>query len=205
MERIFGLNNIQFSQITLLGYIVILVPVMLVGFIFARRKKFRPHHKWVMTLVTLANWALILLHMSLSYSAFVAPASEGGPLGNPVGDPANLIPTIHLVTGGLAQILATYLVILMWTERTRFAWVLPKALQIRNIKPFMRTTLALWLVTAALGAVIYLTWYPPSAAATGQVTPVPTEEATQERTPPTGATDEASPVATAAVETTEEP
>lgn len=194
MDRIFGLSNVQFSQITFLLYLVILIPAMLIGFYFARRKMFRPHHKYIMTTVVILNWLLILFHMALSYSALVAPASAGGPLGSPVGEPHNLIPTIHLVTGGIAQIAATYLVILMWTERTRFAGVLPKAIQIRNIKPVMRTTLALWLVTAGLGLVIYLVWYPPSGASAEiepGVTPAATEEPSPGASAEPAATDEA--------------
>lgn len=210
MDRLLGLDHVQFSHLTFLFYIVILLPAMLIGFFFARRKMFRPHHKLLMTFVTLANWFLILFHMLLSYFAFVAPAEMGGPLGDPVGRPGNLIPSIHLVTGAAAQILATWMVLLMWTEKTRAAFVVPAPLRIRNIKPVMRTTLALWLVTTALGALVYLTWYPPVATATDTGTPVVTEEpapAATSAADPSAATEEApgEAVATEEVATTPEP
>ncbi len=177
------------SDLTLLVFLLILVPAMLVGFSFARRKQFRPHHKYTMTAITLVIWLFILLLMIVSYRTWVAPAEVGGPFS---GDPAHIIPTIHLITGGVAQILATYLVVLMWTERTRFSWIVPKFLQTANIKPIMRTTLTLWLVTVALGVGIFLTWYSPGGA------PAAPPEATEEplATPEPVETEEAEPVET---------
>jgi uncharacterized membrane protein YozB (DUF420 family) len=156
---------------------------MLVGFVFARRKLFRPYHKWTMTAITLVNWLIIIFLMARRYSWWALPyLGDGG-----LQDPRHLIPSVHLVFGGLAQLLATYLVILMWTERTRFAGIVPKPLRITNIKPFMRTTLALWLVTAFLGIGTYLSWYPFGGMAVGaEATPAVTEQA-----PQPGATDEA--------------
>jgi hypothetical protein len=158
------------SDLTLLAYLILIVPAMIVGFVFARRKMFRPYHKITMTLIAITNWAIILLLMVVSYSKWVLPFLQLG-----VSAPVRLLPTLHLITGGIAQILATYLVLLMWTEKTRFSWIIPKRFQTRNIKPYMRATLALWLVTAALGVTIFLTWYPPKTGGTSG-TPVATEE-----------------------------
>jgi uncharacterized membrane protein YozB (DUF420 family) len=187
------------SDLTLLFFVVILAPAMLLGFSFARRKKFRPHHKYTMTAITLVIWLFILLLMIVSYRTWVAPAEVGGPFG---GDPAHIIPTVHLITGGIAQILATYLVILMWTERTRFSWVVPKFLQTSNIKPIMRTTLTLWLVTIALGVGIFLTWYSPGGAAAPP--PEATEEPVATEEPDVAETEEAEPVESAEPVETEE-
>lgn len=159
------------SDLNLLAYVVLIVPAILVGFVFARRKMFRPYHKITMTTITLVNWVIIVFLMAVRYSNWVAPYLQYG-----VNEPARLLPSIHLVTGALAQILATYLVILMWTERTRFAFILPNALRITNIKIFMRLTLTLWLVTAGLGILTYLTWYPPAATAEESNVPISTEE-----------------------------
>jgi hypothetical protein len=95
------------------------------------------------------------------------------------------LPTIHLITGGLAQLMATYLVIRMWFEKS-----LPDWFKIKNIKLAMRTTLLLWLTTAVLGILIYLTWYnddkspindknvpaPVTTEEAGSLLPVTTEE-----------------------------
>src|SRR5688572_25080673 len=165
------------STITLLIYILLLAPAMIVGLVFARRKMFAPYHKYTMTGITIFNWVLIIVLMFVSYRNFVLPG-----LPDNLTDVRNLLATAHLVTGGIAQLLATYLVILMWTERTPLEGLLPSALRVRRIKPVMRTTLALWLITVVLGLGIYLTWYPPNAQASPEA-PVATEEATADGTP----------------------
>ncbi|HRF97330.1 MAG TPA: hypothetical protein PLZ51_19110, partial [Aggregatilineales bacterium] len=136
------------STIVLLIYIFFLVPSMLMGFGFARRKLFRPHHKLVMTGITLTNWALIITVMIGSYGNNVAPYLSTG-----IEQPSLLLPTLHLITGATAQFLATYLVIMMWFEKS-----LPKWFVIHKIKTPMRLTLGLWLLTAVLGLGIYFVW-----------------------------------------------
>ncbi|MEP7286122.1 MAG: cupredoxin domain-containing protein [Chloroflexota bacterium] len=133
------------SDLVLLAYIVLIVPAMLVGFVFARRKMFEPYHKLTMTTITLVNWALIIGVMLVTYRRDVVTQ-----LPQNIGFPAVLIPTLHLIPGLIAQIIATYLVIRMWFENQ-----LPDWFKVKNIKIYMRTTLALWLLTAVLGA---LTW-----------------------------------------------
>jgi uncharacterized membrane protein YozB (DUF420 family) len=164
------------ADISLLGYIFLLVPAMLVGFSFARRHLFVPHHKATMTTITLVNWGIILYLMMNSYRQGVAPNVPQG-----LNYAVYLLPTVHLVTGGLAQLIATILVIRMWFEN-----VLPPVLRFEPIKPWMRLTLGLWLVTAALGVSIYVTWYiikpwPATTPATDGSTPAIT--ATEDATP----------------------
>ncbi len=177
--------------LTLLAYIFVLMPGMLLGFYFARRKMFVPYHKLTMTAVTVVNWVLILLLMVTSYAQGVLPN-----LPSRLVEPTYLLPTLHLITGAIAQFTATYLVILMWTERTRFEKLLPY--RIKNIKTPMRVTLALWLITIALGVAIFAVWYAtPSAGNDAQA--ISTEEAvdpssTEEAAP--AATEEAAPNAT---------
>lgn len=150
------------ADFTLLAYIFLLVPGMIVGFVFARRKMFEPYHKLTMTTIMLVNWALILFLMVVSYSRAVAPEVPQG-----LNQAFYLLPTIHLITGGIAQIVATYLVIRMWFEN-----VLPDWFKVKNIKRPMRFTLAMWLITAALGIGIYFTWYAADPA-TAQDAPPP--------------------------------
>jgi uncharacterized membrane protein YozB (DUF420 family) len=171
------------SDLALLGYIFFLIPTMLVGFSFARRHLFVPHHKLTMTTITVINWLIILYLMLNSYRLAVAPKIPQG-----LNELFYLLPTIHLVTGGLAQILATILVIRMWFEP-----LLPRWARFEPIKPYMRTTLALWLVTALLGISIYLVWNVlPKATAPNQqpavttptdATPDATENAGGDATP----------------------
>ena len=186
MDGILGTNASLSADLTLLAYVLVLAPGMLLGFFFARRKMFVPHHKLVMTTIVIVNWVLILLLMAVSYRNFVAPALAEGKT-----DLVYLLPAAHLITGAVAQLLATYLVILMWTERTRFERLLPY--RIKRIKTPMRITLGLWLATILLGVGIYLAWYTPGAQA-GDDTPPPV--ATEEAPAPDDAEEADAPLAT---------
>ncbi len=182
------------ADITLLAYIFLIIPAMLVGFVFARRKMFEPYHKFVMTGITLFNWVLIFFIMAVSYGDSVAPNVP-----DELSDRNYLIPTIHLLTGGLAQLLATYLVIRMWFEKQ-----LPDWFKVKNIKLFMRTTLALWLITALLGIGIYFTWYGSTDAQT--VSPDDTDTPAVTEEPSSASTEDVSePVATDEPEDNPEP
>ncbi len=165
------------SDLSLLAYIFLIVPIMLIGFFFARRKMFEPHHKLVMTTITIVNWLIIFFLMAVRYlqAAQAAPA-----------DSSLILPTIHLAFGGTAQLLATYLVIRMWFENQLPAWF-----KVRRIKRYMRTTLALWLITAALGIGTYYAWYVAGAASASSAEPVATPEVT-----PAFIDDSAAPLAT---------
>lgn len=165
----------QKPVITLLAYIVVLLPGMLLGYYFARTKRFSPQHKFVMTAVTIVNWVLILWLMLTSYTQGVLPN-----LASNLTQPQYLLPTLHAITGGLAQLLATYLVILMWTENTALSWILPYRIQ--NIKRPMRITLGLWLTTIALGVAIFAVWYAlPTTGSSEQ--PTVTQEAVSDADP----------------------
>jgi len=154
MDGILGTAATKTSDLVLLAYVFILLPGMVVGFLFARRKMFVPYHKLTMTGVTLINWVLIIYVMLVSYSYNVAPDLPGN-----LAQLYALIATIHLVTGAMAQLLATYLVLMMWTERTRFEGLMPAMVRLRRIKGPMRLTLGLWVTTVILGVGLYFTWY----------------------------------------------
>ena len=142
------------SDLTLTLYLFLLVPGMLLGFYFARRKKYTPHHKLTMTTVVLINWILIAFVMVVGYRDGVLPFLNRDVAAQFAGDPRIVLPTLHGITGGVAQLLATYLALRMWFEN-----VLPSWIMVKRIKRYMRFTLALWIVTAALGAIIYVSWY----------------------------------------------
>jgi uncharacterized membrane protein YozB (DUF420 family) len=157
----------------LVAYVFLLIPLMLIGFGFARRKLFVPHHKLVMTIITIANWFLIGAVMLNTFSRFVAPRIPTPEASQPI----IFLPAIHTVTGILAQIVATYLVIRMWLENQ-----LPDWFKVKNIKRYMRFTLAMWLITALLGIA---TWFAFHQAFRVQARPATTPAAT---TPTVGAT-----------------
>jgi uncharacterized membrane protein YozB (DUF420 family) len=182
-----GTGASRASDISLVAYVLLLVPGMLIGFVFARRQGFS-QHKAFMTGVTLLNWGIILYLMGVSYSQAREFAATGGA--------TNLVlPTIHLITGLAAQIIATVSLIRMWFERT-----LPKSLRYEPIKPQMRLTLGLWLVTAVLGVSIYIMWYGvPFSPRTAQ--PAGGGVATEQATPGSVATEQATQSASGAVAT----
>jgi uncharacterized membrane protein YozB (DUF420 family) len=187
-----GTSAVLSRDLTLVAYILLLVPSMLVGYVFARRKMFVPHHKLMMTGIMLLNWVLIAFVMVVSYRGAVAPEVP-----ERLNEAFYLLPTVHLITGGLAQLLATYLVFRMWFEK-----VLPQWVMVRNIKFYMRLTLVLWLTTAALGAGIYFLWYVEPAQAGGEtgIAPVATEEAISPEATEPESTADATAAAPAATE-----
>jgi uncharacterized membrane protein YozB (DUF420 family) len=136
------------ADVTLLANVILLVPLMVIGYRYARGEKFSSH-KIIMTSVTLLNWALIGLVMGVSMKEQVL---SGIP--DLLGRPFFLSPTIHALVGGSGQVLATYLVLRMWLEN-----VLPGFLLVTNIKPLMRLTLGLWFLAAILGIATYIFWY----------------------------------------------
>lgn len=174
------MSDLSPGTITLLIYLIVLVPLMLLGFFFARRKQFTAH-KYIMTTIVIANWVLIAAVMANSYRGVVEFTTD-------FGDINFLLPTVHLLLGTLAQLLATYLVILMWTENTPLERIV--VVRIKNIKTPMRITLSLWLVTVLLGVGIYAVFNSGSSSAEEAPSPAVTEEATED-VPDLDATEEA--------------
>jgi uncharacterized membrane protein YozB (DUF420 family) len=199
-EGFLGTGASLLADITLIAYILLILPAMVAGYIFARRRMFEPQHKITMSGIVIFNWVLILWLMVFSYRDGVAPGIPSA-----LGDVQVWLPTVHLGIGAVAQILGTYLALRMWFES-----VLPPALMVRNIKIYMRFTLAGWFIAALLGMGIYATWYvvPTVAGGNGDIAPpastdeaVPNPEGTDEVIAVPDATEEA----IAAPETTEEP
>jgi uncharacterized membrane protein YozB (DUF420 family) len=165
------------SDISLLAYILLIVPSMLIGFRYARRQNFAVH-QLIMTAIVLVNWGAIAYLMVVSYSAGVAPKVPAG-----LNQPVYLVPSVHLAVGLTAQVIGTILAAQMWLGP-----IMPFRLD--PIKNWMRLTLTLWLLTALLGVTTYVTWYgvplvrrqgtnplsTPGPVATEDVVPVATED-----------------------------
>lgn len=150
------------ADLTLLAYILLIVPGMIIGYVFAKRGMHRPAHKWTMIGITVFNWVLIIFLMIVAYRFDVVENITKAP-----GNARYLMPTIHGILGLVAQLLATYIVYRMLREDTLVArgkargeskdqlrkyWFL-------NAKPFMRATIILWLATALLGVLNYVIRY----------------------------------------------
>lgn len=175
------------ADVTLLAYLLLLIPGMVAGLFFARRGQHRPQHKTVMIAITAVNWVLIIFLMIAVYRLDVAGNFPAQP-----GNPRYLMPTVHAVLGLPAQLLATFIVVRMLREDSQVAAA--KARGEKDVsrfwwkaaKPIMRLTLALWLVTAALGVITYLVRYNVlPTAGSAIIDPAATEEpaATPEATP----------------------
>ena len=219
---LFGLSQDAslLSDLMIVAYLLLIVPAMITGFIFARRHMFKPHHKYTMTTITITNWLIIIFVMRVSYNLYIVPGHTGTLIGDMFQDRQRGLASLHALPGAVAQLLATYLVIRMWFEKRLPQWVL-----VKNIKLYMRTTLALWLSTVVLGIGVYGVWYqsappfdPPVADFTvhvatpevtpevlpGTVTPEATVEATAEVTPEVTAEVTASATAVVTPEVTAE-
>ena len=166
------------SDLVLLAYVILIAPAMLLGFFFARRKMFEPYHKFTMTAITIVNWILILGVMLPTYLTLL-PDVPGN-----LRQPGYLVPTLHLIPGAIAQILATYLVIRMWFEKQ-----LPEWFKVQNIKLVMRTTLTLWLLTAVLGV---LNWAVLTRGFLSNGAQTPSPISTEQAAPKSGGTEDAS-------------
>ncbi len=148
------------ADITLLAYLILIIPAMIVGFGFARRKLFRPYHKVTMTAITVVNWVLIIFLMLFAYRFDVADN-----IGPHTGNTRYLLPTIHGIIGLVAQLLATYVLFRMYREDIQVARAKARGEKdtskywFTSAKPIMRLTLTLWLITSVLGVFNYLIRY----------------------------------------------
>ena len=199
-----GTGATLLADISLVAYVLLILPGMLAGLILARRGKHRPHHKYLMITVTGVNWVLIIFLMAVTFFADVA-----GNVGSQPGNARYLVPAVHTLFGLPAQILATFIVIRMLIEDRSVARAKARGEQdmqkywFKRAKPIMRLTLALWLVTATFGVVTYLVRYDVVQIGSPGTGPAP---ALTQEAPPSN--DAKVPVATedgAGVVTTEEP
>lgn len=199
------------ADLTLLAYLLLIVPGMIAGFVFARQGKHRPQHKYAMIVITLVNWLLIIFLMIVAYRFDVV-----GNIGSQPGNPRYLIPTIHGVLGLVAQVLATYIIYRMLREDSQVAAAKARGAKkeelrqywFLNAKSFMRATIILWLLTSLLGIVNYVVRYDllPNV---GGGAPIVTEEPEPATTPEVVVTPEVvmteEPIATPEVVISEEP
>lgn len=124
---------------------LILLAGLLTGFFLARTRRYEQHGQ-VQTAMVLLNLVPIALAMVPSFYGYVVKG------GSTTGRVAQLM-IVHGVLGLVVEVFAIYLILRM---RTR---LIPKSLQIKNIKLAMRTTLVLWALLVALGVGIYVERY----------------------------------------------
>lgn len=191
-EGFLGTNASLLADLNLMAYVLILLPLMAVGYLYARKKMFEPQHKLAMSTITLLNWVLIGIVMVSSFTDSVTPN-----ISSDFDQDFIYVPTIHAIVGLGAQLLATYLVARMWLQN-----VLPESLLVKNIKLYMRITLSAWVFTAAFGILLYFTWYSDTEASDGGA-PVVTEEPSEPDASDPAQTEEPSTDGSQPVETEE--
>jgi hypothetical protein len=140
-----GTNANMFADLTLIMMLLILATFS-VGFYLAVKGRYDTH-KWVQTTGVALNVILVLWLMVIPYRNLVLNDS-GGPR-----EPAFYqVAMIHAAVGFFAFLLGSFVVL-------RGHKMVPKFLQFKNYKLFMRTAYGLYLLTTLLGVWLYYTWY----------------------------------------------
>lgn len=202
-EGFLGTGASLIADLTLVAYILLILPAMITGYIFARRGMHRPQHRYMMTVITIVNWILIIVLMFVAYDYDVADN-----ISDNTGNGRYLLPTLHAILGLPAQLMATYIIIRMLVEDNQVAKAKKRGEKnleqywFKQAKWMMRLTLVLWLATAILGIITYTIRYDvidnfnlgDDDTSEAGISPVATEEA-----PIPQSTDEA-----LSVDTTEE-
>jgi uncharacterized membrane protein YozB (DUF420 family) len=113
------------------------------GFILARRKQFEAH-RWVQTTSVILNTLVVLISMVTSYIIHILP---GIPAKLSQGDYA--VTTVHGLVGAIALLFGLF-VMLRGNE------LVPKSLQFKNYKLFMRWAYTLYMLATLGGVIVYI-------------------------------------------------
>jgi plastocyanin/uncharacterized membrane protein YozB (DUF420 family) len=139
----------------------ILMGLMLLGgMVLARAGRFRAHAVCQSTVVLL-NLIPIGLFMAPAFRGEIAPG-----LPDRVGQLSYALPAAHATLGGIAEILALYILLSAGTR------LLPRALRFTNYKVWMRSTISLWWVVVIIGLASYAASYLAPGATKANI-PVP--------------------------------
>jgi uncharacterized membrane protein YozB (DUF420 family) len=121
---------------------------LLVGMWLARRQRYGSHQALQTTVVALQ---LVLIGLVMAPSFHTSRVLHGA-WAHP-GRAYFVVALAHALAGTVAAALGVYVVVSAGTR------MLPAALRLRSYKPWMRITLALWLVALGLGVATYAVWY----------------------------------------------
>lgn len=128
------------ADVNLVAQLLLLAGLIL-GFAYARQKRFDRHAN-VQTAMVLLNLVFIALFMAPSFYGYVVAG------GSTTGTVAQFM-IAHGILGLVVEAFAIYLIVRMRTN------LIPRNLRIGNVKPAMRVTLALWTGLVLLGLLIY--------------------------------------------------
>jgi uncharacterized membrane protein YozB (DUF420 family) len=122
---------------------------LLIGAVFARRRKFRPH-AWCQSTVVLMNLAIVLLLMLPSFHVQVSPKIPAK-----LGKAYYALATMHAALGSVTEIAGLYILLAAGTN------ILPQKFRLTQYKLWMRSVLVLWWLVLLLGVATYVRWYVP--------------------------------------------
>ena len=124
---------------------------LIVGWVLARRQKFRAH-ACCQSSVVLLNAVIIALVMVPSFRNHVSPRI---PL--KLTKSYYALATAHAAIGCVVECAALYILLAAGTK------LLPESLRLRRYKLWMRFVLASWWLALLLGIATYARWYIPGA------------------------------------------
>lgn len=160
MEGFLGTRATFGADLNLLAQVT--MALALAGGAWLAKRKHYFGHGCVQASVVVANLVFIGWVMLPSFSKQVAPQVPSG-----LSDRYYLIAFAHAIVGAAAELLGIYVVLVALK-------IVPAALRFKRYKPWMRTTLVLWWLAAALGFTTYAMWYVrPSGIKVNSMRPAP--------------------------------
>jgi uncharacterized membrane protein YozB (DUF420 family) len=122
---------------------------LLIGAVFARRRRFRLH-AWCQSIIVLLNLAVIVLVMVPSFRIHISPKIPVR-----LGNAYYALATTHAALGCVTEIAGLYVLLAAGTK------ILPQRLRMTEYKVWMRSVLVLWWLVLLLGFATYSRWYVP--------------------------------------------
>lgn len=104
-------------------------------------------HRWVQTGAVIINAAVVIFVMLGSYWGYVLPEVPEN-----IGQPAVWTAVIHGIIGMVGFLLGIFIVL-------RANNLVPKSLRFKNYKGYMRVAYGIYMLSALIGLVVYLTTY----------------------------------------------
>lgn len=117
-----------------------------IGWQLALKKRYEIH-RWVQTAAAIINAAVVIFVMLGSFWGYVLPEVP-----EKIGHPAVWVSMIHGLVGMAGFLLGIFIVL-------RANNLVPKFLQFKNYKTFMRVSYALYLLSTVFGLAVYFALY----------------------------------------------
>jgi uncharacterized membrane protein YozB (DUF420 family) len=139
-------TSANFAADMTLVLMILIAGLFTVGFYLARQKRFEAH-RWVQTSAVALNLILVLWLMILPYRDYIIRDSGG-----PRPGYFYWITSLHALLGAVAIPFGLFVTL-------RGNGLVPQALKFKNYKLFMRTAYSMYILTALVGVLVYLTWF----------------------------------------------